>query len=114
MAYSKEEILKETWEALEDPYCWRIEDIIDVIQCSKPTFYELFPVDSDELNAFKKALAKNRSKKRSDYKRRLEKIGDTGSLVVLYKLVATQDEWLLLSGHKKDVEPKSPTITIVK
>ena len=53
MAYDKDKLYNQAVKAIEEHNLFFIEDIVAFISCSKPTFYEYFPVDSNELNNLK-------------------------------------------------------------
>ena len=56
MAYDKTKLYEQAKEAIEKNNLFFIEDIVAFIPCTKATFYDYFPVDSDELNDLKMLL----------------------------------------------------------
>ena len=60
MAYDKNKLYDQAKEAIEKHNLFFIEDIVAFIPCSKPTFYEHFHLDSDELNNLKVLLEQNK------------------------------------------------------
>jgi hypothetical protein len=69
-----------------------IEDIVAFISCSKPTFYEYFPVDSNELNNLKELLDNNKIETKSRIRAKLMKSEKAAELLALYRLIATTEE----------------------
>jgi len=108
MAYDKNKLYQQAKEAIEKHNLFFIEDIVAFIPCSKPTFYEHFPLDSDELNDLKEMLEQNKIKTKSSIRAKLYKSEKAGELLALYRLIATPDEHKKLNqsyiDHKHDVE----------
>ena len=108
MAYDKNKLYQQAKEAIEKHNLFFIEDIVAFIPCSKPKFYEHFPLDSDELNDLKEMLEQNKIKTKSSIRAKLYKSEKAGELLALYRLIATPDEHKKLNqsyiDHKHDVE----------
>jgi len=92
MAYDKNKLYQQAKEAIEKHNLFFIEDIVAFIPCSKPTFYEHFPLDSDELNDLKEMLEQNKIKTKSSIRAKLYKSEKAGELLALYRLIATPEE----------------------
>lgn len=97
MAYDKEKILQQSMEVIAKQKLFFIEDIVALLPCSKTTFYDFFPPNSDELNEIKDRIENNRV----DMKIRIRKKWfdsdrDTG-LMALYKIICTPEERQMLS-----------------
>jgi hypothetical protein len=58
--YDKNKLFEQSKEAIEKNNLFFIEDIVAWLPCTKATFYEYFPVDSDELNELKGMLEDNK------------------------------------------------------
>lgn len=56
MAYKKKEIYNQAIEAITKNNLFFIEDIVAWLPISKPTFYEFFPIESNEINNLKAKL----------------------------------------------------------
>lgn len=95
MAYDKNKIYNQAVEAIEKNNLFFIEDIVAFIPCTKKTFYEFFPVESDELHTLKDMLEQNRVKTKSSIRAKLYKSAKAAELLALYRLIATPEE------HKK-------------
>jgi len=95
MAYDRIKIYNQAKEAIEKNNLFSVEDIVAFIPCSKPTFYDFFPPDSNELNDLKDMLEQNKVRTKSSIRAKLYKSAKAAELLALYRLIATPDE------HKK-------------
>ena len=95
MAYDKKKIYEQAEEAIKKNNLFFIEDIVAFLPCSKPTFYDFFPLDSNELNTLKDLLDDNKVKTKSSIRAKLWKSNKASELLALYRLIATPEE------HKK-------------
>ena len=96
MAYDKAKIFEQAKQIISEHNLFFIEDIVAWLPISKPTFYEYFPVDSNELNTLKNMVADNKIKTKSGIRAKLYKEKGT-SLIALYKMICTDDERKALS-----------------
>ncbi len=87
-----------------------IEDVIAFMPCGKTTFYERFPVESNELNTIKSILNKNRIQTKLEIRQKLKKGDKAAELIALYKLIATQEERDALSMQRFDHTTKGKEI----
>lgn len=92
MAYDKNKIYQQAEEAIKKHNLFFIEDIVAFLPCVKKTFYELFPVDSNELHTLKELLEDNKVKTKSSIRAKLWKSNKASELLALYRLIATQEE----------------------
>ena len=60
MAYDKKKIYKQAIEAIKDNTIYFIEDVVAFLPISKSTFYDYFPIDSNELNDIRELLEQNK------------------------------------------------------
>lgn len=113
MAYNKDKLYKQAIEIIEnDKSIHFIEDIIAEMPCSKPTFYEHFPIDSDELNTIKSKIDINKNNTKREIRKELRK-GRGTELIALYKLLANESELMALNSqynknentHKFETDP---------
>ena len=58
MAYNKTEIFETAKKKIVEHKLFFVEDIVAFLPISKKTFYEYFPVESDESNELKNYLKK--------------------------------------------------------
>lgn len=96
MAYDKAKIFEQAKQVISEHNLFFIEDIVAWLPISKPTFYEYFPVDSNELNTLKNMVADNKIKTKSGIRAKLYKEKGT-SLIALYKMICTDEERRALS-----------------
>ena len=97
MAYDKKKIYDQAEEAIKKNNLFFIEDIVAFIPCVKKTFYELFPVGSDELHTLKELLDENKVRTKSAIRSKLFKSEKAAELLALYRLIATPEEHRLLN-----------------
>ncbi len=104
MAYDKDKLLKVALEKAEEKNCFFIEQLVSFMPCCKTTFYELLKNDSDEMNAIKEVLDKNKVvMKTTMYNKWFE--SDNATLQIgLMKLIATDEEAHRLNGSKSEVK----------
>lgn len=94
MAYNTEELYQMALKIIKEREVRTIEGVIALMPCSKPTFYDHFPVESDEFNSIKREL----NKKKVEGKERLIRMmgsithGSPAERIFLYKLWADEEE----------------------
>jgi adenylate kinase family enzyme len=92
MAYDKNKIYEQAEEAIKKNNLFFVEDIVAFLPCSKPTFYDFFPKNSNELNTLKDLLEDNKIKTKSSIRAKLWKSNRASELLALYRLIATPEE----------------------
>ena len=92
MAYDREKIYEQAEEAIKKNNLFFVEDIVAFLPCSKPTFYDFFPKNSNELNTLKDLLEDNKIKTKSSIRAKLWKSNRASELLALYRLIATPEE----------------------
>lgn len=101
MAYNKEKLYNQAIDAIKSNNLFFIEDVVAWLPCSKQTFYDYFPIDSDEMDNIKTALENNKIKTKSSIRSKLYK-GKGAELIALYKILATKEELQALNGQYHD------------
>ena len=97
MAYDKKKIFEQAKQAIEKHHLFFIEDIVAFLPLSKPTFYDFFPLESNELNDIKSLLETEKVNMKVKLRAKLfNSKGDTATLA-LYKLICTDEERRALS-----------------
>ena len=92
MAYDTEKLYESAVKHIEENNLYFIEDVIAYLGISKPTFYEHFKVDSNELNYLKEILIKNRSSAKVKMRKNWL-VSDNATLQIgLYKLIGSEEE----------------------
>ena len=97
MAYDKQKIFEQAKEAIAKNNLFFVEDIVAFLPCSKPTFYEFFEPESNELNTLKDLLDQNKVKTKSAIRSKLFKSPKAAELLALYRLICTKEEHQLLN-----------------
>jgi len=92
MAYNKKKLYQQAEEAIKKNNLFFIEDIVAFLPCSKQTFYDYFPLNSDELDTLKDLLDDNKVKTKSSIRAKLWKSNRASELLALYRLIATPEE----------------------
>lgn len=114
MAYDKTKLYEQAKEAIEKNNLFFIEDIVAFIPCSKQTFYDYFPVDSDEMDTLKEMLEQNKIKTKSGIRAKLWKSEKAAELLALYRLIATPEEHQKLNQSYIDHTSKGEKIEITR
>ena len=92
MAYNKKEIFEQAKTAINDNNLFFIDDIVAWLPISKPTLYEFFPLESNELNILKRMLNINKVRTKSAIRAKLFKGQKAAELLALYRLICTPEE----------------------
>jgi len=100
MAYDKEKIFSDAKQLIEDENLYFIEDIVSLLPLTKPTFYDFFQVDSNELNELKGMLDKNRVSAKSQMRKKWKDAEAPALQIALMKLICTDEEAHRLNGSK--------------
>jgi hypothetical protein len=114
MAYKKEILYEQAQKAISENNLFFIEDIVAFVPCAKPTFYEYFPVDSNEMNNLKAMLEENKVKTKSAIRAKLFKSQKAAELLALYRLICTKEEHQLLNQQYIDHTTGGEKITEIK
>jgi len=102
MAYNKKRLFTQAIKAIEKNKLFFIEDIIALLPCSKPTFYDHFPPDSNEFNKLKEMLEKNKIDLKVSMRSKWYKSENATLQMALYKLTASPEEHRLLSTNYQE------------
>jgi hypothetical protein len=97
MAYDKQKIFEQAKEKIVNHKLFFIEDIVAFLPCAKPTFYDFFPPDSNELNELKELLETNRTELKVSMRSKWYKSNAPALQMALMKLIATPEELKKLS-----------------
>jgi len=113
MAHTEDEIENIHEDALrlaEEKECMFIEHLISYLPISKATFYDYFKKDSNELNAIKEIIDKNKvSKKGKMYKKWFDSENATLQ-VALMKLISTDEEAHRLNGSSQKLDATNKNV----
>lgn len=99
MAYKRSELFKEAIKVVKDKKLFFIEDIVAFLPCTKATFYAHFPLDSDEMNAIKVELERNRVSIKSSMRNKWYNSSNPTLQIALMKLICTDEERKKISNN---------------
>jgi len=100
MAYDRVKIFEQAKEVIVKNKLFFIEDIVSFLPIAKKTFYEYFPIDSNESNALKELLETNKTNVKVAMRSKWYKSDNPTLQVALMKIIATDDEAHRLNGSK--------------
>ena len=104
MAYDKKKIFEQAKEVIVKHKLFFVEDIVAFLPCAKPTFYDFFPPDSNELNELKALLETNRTTLKVSMRSKWYTSNAPALQMALMKLIANEDELRKLSISYIDSE----------
>lgn len=109
MAYDKKKIFEQAKEVIVKHKLFFVEDIVSFLPCAKPTFYDFFPPDSNELNELKELLEQNRVTLKVSMRSKWYTSNAPALQMALMKLIATPEELRKLSmNHTVQEEVEKP------
>lgn len=97
MAYDRKKIFEQAKEMIVKHKLFFVEDIVAFLPCSKPTFYDFFPIDSNEFNNLKELLEQNRTELKVSMRSKWYKSNAPALQMALMKLICTPEELKKLS-----------------
>ena len=92
MAYKTEDLFNTAIAQINKHKLFFIEDIIAFLPCSKPTFYEHFPNDSNYYKKMFEELEKNRTELKVSMRSKWYKSNAPALQMALMKLICTDEE----------------------
>jgi hypothetical protein len=102
MAYDRKKIFEQAKEVIVKHKLFFVEDIVAFLPISKPTFYDYFNPDSNELNELKGLLETNRTELKVSMRSKWYKSNAPALQMALMKLIATPEELKKLSMQYND------------
>ena len=97
MAYDRKKIFEQAKEMIVKHKLFFVEDIVAFLPCNKTTFYEFFPIESNESNELKGLLETNRTELKVSMRSKWYKSNAPALQMALMKLIATPEELKKLS-----------------
>ena len=109
MAYDKKKIFEQAKEVTVKHKLFFIEDIVAFLPIAKKTFYEYFPLDSNESNELKELLETNRVSLKISMRSKWYTSNAPALQMALMKLIASPEELRKLSmNHQVTEEVEKP------
>jgi hypothetical protein len=102
MAYDRIKIYQQALELIEKKKLFFIEDVVTLLPISKPTFYEFFEIDSNELNTIKEGLDKNKIEVKNGLRNKWYNGNNPLTQMALYKLIGTEEEYHRIASTKTE------------
>lgn len=113
MAYDRKKIFEQAKEMIVKHKLFFIEDIVAFLPCSKQTFYDFFPVNSDEMDELKGLLETNRTELKVSMRSKWYKSNAPALQMALMKLIATPDELKRLAMQYVESDNKNDNKTTI-
>lgn len=113
MAYDKKAIFEKAKQAIIDNSLYFIEDVVAFLPIVKVTFYDYFPIDSNEMNDIKELLDDNKISMKVKLRKKLSEGDKAAEILALYKLIATDDERRALSMQHVDHTTKGESLNVI-
>lgn len=109
MAYKTEDLFHKAKDAILKHKLFFIEDIVAFLPCAKPTFYEHFPPESNQMNELKGMLEVNRTELKVSMRSKWYNSNAPALQMALMKLIASPEELRKLSmNHQVTEEVEKP------
>ena len=112
MAYNKTEIFETAKKKIVEHKLFFVEDIVAFLPISKKTFYEYFPVESDECNELKELLNQNKTELKVSMRSKWYKSNAPALQMALMKLICSDEERKMLSMNHTDITTNGKEINI--
>ena len=117
--YNRVDLFNQAKRVTQENNLFFVEDIVAFLPCAKPTFYDMFPPDSNQLNELKELLEVNRTTLKVSMRSKWYTSNAPALQMALMKLIATPEELKKLSMQYTDHSTNgkeintSPTIVFV-
>lgn len=102
MAYDRKKIFEQAKEAIEKYKLFFIEDVVAWLPIARSTFWEYYPDKSDEMDALKELLEKNKVEVKSALRSKWFKGNNPLTQMALYKLIGTEEEYHRIASTKTE------------
>lgn len=110
MANNREKIFKKALELIPKHHLFFIEDVIAMLPISKPTFYDYFKIDSNELNTIKELLDIEKVNMKVKLRAKMYNSKTDTATLALYKLICSDEERMKLSQAYVDVSTQGESL----
>jgi len=113
MAYDRIKIFEQAKEMIVKHKLFFVEDIVAFLPIAKKTFYEYYPVDSNECNELKELLEVNRVTLKVSMRSKWYTSNAPALQMALMKLIATPEELKKLAMTYTDHTTQGEKINII-
>ena len=100
--YDRKKIYHQAQELIKTKKLFFIEDVVTLLPIAKKTFYEWFPIDSDECNTIKELLEKNKIEIKNGLRNKWYNGNNPLTQMALYKLIGTEEEYHRIASTKTE------------
>ena len=117
MAYNKDKIYEQALSIIKEKNCLFMEQLMAYLPIVKQTFYDYYPIGSDEMDIIKGLIENNRVRTKHIMQNKWFKSDAPALQTALYKLIGTDEEADRLNGSRikttiDDKRDKTIEITI--
>ena len=112
MAYDKSKIYEQAKEVTVKNKLFFIEDIVAFLPITKKTFYEYFPLESDESNELKELLQINKTELKVGLRKKWYGSDNATLQMALMKLICSDEERKMLSMNHTDITTNGKDINL--
>jgi len=106
MAYNTEELKQQAIDRAKKSKCVWIEELVGLMPCSKPTFYEHFPNESNDYKKIVEILERNRVELKNQQRKKWFDSDNATLQIAHYKLIATPEERKRLTLSYQEIKGK--------
>ena len=110
MANNREKIFKKALGLIPKHHLFFIEDVIAMLPISKPTFYDYFKIDSNELNTIKELLDIEKVNMKVKLRAKMYNSKTDTATLALYKLICSDEERMKSSQAYVDVSTQGESL----
>jgi hypothetical protein len=104
MAYDKIKIFEQAKEMVVKHKLFFMDEVPDFLPCSRSTFYDFFPNNSDELDSLKELISINKTQIKTSMRSKWYQSDNPTLQMGLMKLISTPEELRKLSMTHNAVE----------
>jgi hypothetical protein len=112
MAYDTNKLYEQAVKAIKENNLFFIEDVVALLPCSKPTFYDHIPVNSNEFNNLKELIEENRVSEKLKLRKKWSESDNATLQMGLMKLITTDEERKRLATSYMETNQKHTTVDL--
>lgn len=104
MAYDRNKIFLLSKELILKHKLFFVEDIVALLPINKSTFYEFFPINSNESNELKELLEQQKISIKVGMRKKWYESDAPALQIALMKIISTEDEAHRLNGTRQELK----------